>query len=345
MSASGGGDSRKVIIAALAGNLAIAACKFVAAFLSGSASTLAEAVHSLADSGNQGLLLLGLRLSQKDNRDKFAFGRSAEKYFWPFVVSLILFSVGGAFAIWEGVSHLLHPNHDPPRVFNVAGHAISSNVLNYVVLGTSFAFESLSFRVAWGEFKAMSKGRSVFEVFREARDPTIPLVLAEDATALVGLGIALLAVVLSSVTGRPYFDALGSMIIGILLCVVAMLLARSTHALLIGKAATVADQAEVLALTDQIEEIEKVTQLLTMHLGPDFVILALKVAYRPTISLAEIEEATDRLEDILRKELPQMKKIFIEPDSKGDGRGLTAARAYLEKHGPPRKEHVDSGSP
>src|SRR5688500_7789863 len=206
---SAGADSKKVVIAALAGNLAIATCKFAAAYLSGSTATLAEAVHSVADTGNQGLLLIGMRLAARPADEHFPFGRSGEKYFWPFVVALMLFSVGGAFAVYDGVDHVFHPVHEHGSVW-----------WSYGVLGVSLAMEAMSFRVAWGEFKVLAKGRPLLVAIREARDPTIPLVLAEDTTALVGLMIAFFAVLTSHITGQHFWDPVGSILIGILLAVV-----------------------------------------------------------------------------------------------------------------------------
>ena len=314
-------NSKKVVMAALLGNVAIAACKFAAAYLSRSTATLAEAVHSVADTGNQGLLLLGMSLAARPANDRFAFGRSAEKYFWSFVVALMLFSVGGAFGIYEGITHAIHP--DEPH---------GSRWWSYGVLGVSTLFEAMSFRVAWKEFKVLAKGRPWRDAIREARDPTIPLVLAEDATALVGLAIALIAVVAADVTGIRMLDPLGSVLIGLVLCAVAVVLARTTHGLLIGASATAEEQGEVLTLTEEVEGVAKVTQVLTMHVGPDVVILAMKLAFRAGMTVEEAEDVTNEIERRIRKALPHMRKIFIEVDSKGDGRGLELARsAYLAK--------------
>ncbi len=307
-------DNKKVVVAALLGNVAIALCKFAAAFLSGSTATLAEAVHSLADTGNQGLLLVGLSLAAKPADERFPFGRASEKYFWPFVVALMLFSVGGAFAVFEGVTHLFAPAHEG-----------GSRLWSYGVLGVSFVFESLSFRVAFKEFKVLAKGKPWRQAILETRDPTIPLVLAEDATALIGLAIALIAVFLSQLTGQAFWDPVGSLLIGVLLCAVAVLLARVTHGLLIGESAAPEDQSEVVQITQGTPGVERVTQALTMHLGPDVVILAMKVAFRPKMPVEEVEETTDEIERRIRKALPIMRKIFIEADSKGDGRGLRPA--------------------
>jgi cation diffusion facilitator family transporter len=309
-------DTRKVVIAALAGNVAIATCKFGAAFLSGSTATLAEAVHSLADTGNQGLLLVGMSLAARPADERFPFGRSGEKYFWPFVVALMLFSVGGAFAVYDGIDHILRPVHEH-----------GSRVWSYGVLGVSFAFEAMSFRVAWREFQHLAKGKPWIIAVREARDPTIPLVLAEDTTALIGLGIALVAVTLSDVTGQAFWDPLGSVCIGALLAVVAVALARNTHTLLVGASADLEEQGQALHLTEGVDGVERVTQILTFHVGPDVVILAMKIAFKEDMRAAQIEECINEIERRIRAQQPLMRKIFIEVDAHGDGRGVDKARA------------------
>jgi cation diffusion facilitator family transporter len=309
-------DGKKVVIAALAGNVAIMTCKFAAAYLSHSTATLAEAVHSLADTSNQALLLVGIRLAARPASEQFPFGRASERYFWPFVVALMLFSVGGAFGVFEGVWHLSTPDREP-----------ASRVWSYAVLGVSLVFEGLSFRVALREFKVLAKGKPWRRAILETRDPTIPLVLAEDTTAIVGLSIALVAVALSGVTGQSFWDPVGSVLIGLLLCVVAMVLSRVTHGLLIGESATAEDQGRALALAEGTGGVARVTQLLTVHLGPDDVVLAMKVAFRPGMPVEEVEDTTNRIEARIRAELPHMRKIFIEADSRGDGRGVATARA------------------
>jgi cation diffusion facilitator family transporter len=304
-------DSRKVIFAALAGNVAIAACKLAAAAVSHSTATLAEAVHSLADSGNQALLLVGMHLAVRPADKRYPFGRASERYFWPFVVALLLFSVGGAFAIFDGLSHLAHPVAE-----------VHARGWSYAVLGVSLALEALSFRVAFREFRKLATGQSMRSAILEARDPTIPLVLAEDTTAMVGLIVALLAVAMSGWTGQDFWDPLGSVVIGVLLCAVALLLASITHRLLIGESATVEDQSRVLQLTKGVEGVEGITQLLTMHLGPEEVVLAMKIAFRPTLTVDEVENVTNRIESAIRAKMPHMRKIFIEADSRGDMRGV-----------------------
>jgi cation diffusion facilitator family transporter len=320
--------ARKVVLAALAGNLAIAVCKLAAAILSQSTATLAEAVHSFADSGNQALLLIGMRLAARPADSRYPFGRASERYFWPFVVALLLFSVGGAFAIFEGVDHLVHPS--------AGSHA---RVWSYAVLGVSLAFEAASLRVALREFRKLAQGRSLRQALLESRDPTIPLVLAEDTTAMAGLILALLAVTASGVTGQDFWDPVGSIVIGALLCGVALVLAWITHGLLIGEGATAEDQARVLALTEQVPGVEGVTQLLTMHLGPDVVVLAMKVAFSPTLSVQEVEDVTNQVEASIRAVMPHMRKIFIEADSRGDMRGVPGGKLEGSDRATARLEH------
>lgn len=300
-----------MVLAALAGNVAIAACKFAASFLAHSTATLAEAVHSLADTGNQALLLVGMHLAAKPATERFPFGRASERYFWPFVVALLLFSVGGAFALFDGLDHLLHPHPQP--------HA---RVWSYAVLGVSLVMEGVSLRVAYGEFRKLANGRPLARVLAGVRDPTIPLVLAEDATAIVGLVLALAAVGLSGATGLEFWDPLGSVFIGVLLCAVSVGLAWITHGLLIGEGAPPEDRSRVLDIVRGVDGVGGVTQLLTLHLGPDVVLLAMKIAFRATLTVEQVEGVTNRIEDWIRAAMPHMRKIFIEADSHGDMRGV-----------------------
>jgi len=329
-----GGDSKKVVIAALAGNFAIAACKFAAAFLSHSSATMAEAVHSLADTGNQGLLLVGMYLAAKPPDERFPFGRSAEKYFWSFVVALMLFLLGGAFAIYDGIEHLLHP----------PAHESGSRWWSYGVLGVSLAFEAMSFRVALGEFNVLRKGKPILVAVREARDPTIPLVLAEDTTALVGLIVAFGAVLLSHVTGQAFWDPVGSVTIGLLLAGVAIGLARLIHTLLIGAASHPEDEGQAIELAESVDGVDGITQVSTFHVGPDVVILSLKVAFADRLTVQQVEDATNEMERRIREAMPFMKKIFVEVDSRGDGRGIERAKAAWSKkrHNSPAKAPTEA---
>jgi cation diffusion facilitator family transporter len=302
--------NRKVVIAAMSGNAVITVAKFVAAALSGSVAMLAESIHSLADTANQALLLLGAHLGKKNDPVRFPLGRATEVYFWAFVVAMVLFLLGGVFAVYEGVHKLLAPSKQD-----------TSSILSMVVLGVSFVCEAASFRVALREFGKQKGTRRMREALFAGKDPTVPIVLLEDAGAMFGLTVALAAVVTTALTGSPLPDAVGSIVIGALLCVIGFLLARDTKSLLIGEAATPQDRQRALSACQGTPGVEAVTQMLTYHLGPDTVLLALKVRFAPGLHVAEVEAAVDQMEARIRAEVPTMKRIFIEPD--GDYVGTT----------------------
>jgi cation diffusion facilitator family transporter len=302
------GDSRKVVLAALGGNVLIAVAKLVAAGLSGSAAMLAESAHSLADTGNQGLLLLGMGLSRREDSERFPFGRAMETYFWAFVVSLMLFSVGGAFAIYEGIHKLLGPPREP-----------GSPLFSIVVLVVSLAIETASFLVAAREFNRLRRGRPIREALLKGRDPTIPIVLLEDTGAVIGLIVALSAILVSGATGSGVADGIGSLVIGILLCGIGLVLALKTHGLLIGEGATREMRERALQVVRATPGILDVTQMLTMHLGPDTVVLALKVRFDRRSTIEDVERITNLMEAKVREQIPEMKKIFVEADGDYDG--------------------------
>jgi cation diffusion facilitator family transporter len=303
----GNGDPKKVVVAALLGNAGIATAKFVAAFLSGSATMLAEAVHSVADTANQAFLLIGMRLSDQNSPDKYPLGRSKEAYFWAFIVSLFLFFMGGVFAVYEGVHKLTAPHEAP-----------GSQVVPLVVLGISLLMEGWSFSVAFKEFNKSRAGKSFRTALFDSRDPTIPVVLLEDTGAVFGLLFAFVAVGVTTITGDPRFDGIGSIAIGTLLCVIGVALARDTRSLLIGEGITVEMRERVLQVAGGAPSVLEVRQLLSLHLGPSSVLLALKVRFEPGLDLRQLELAINELETRIRAELPQMKKIFVEPDSHYD---------------------------
>ena len=303
----GQGDPKKVVIAALLGNAGIALAKFAAAFFSGSATMLAEAVHSVADTANQAFLLLGMKLSDKNAPDRYPLGRSKETYFWAFIVSLFLFFMGGVFAVYEGVHKLSGPPEKP-----------GSQLASIIVLGVSLVMEGMSFSVAFKEFNKTRGNKSFGRALFDSRDPTIPVVLLEDTGAVFGLAFALIAVVVTTITGDSRFDGIGSIAIGTLLCVIGVALARDTRSLLIGEGITDEARARVLEVAQQTPAVLEVRQLLSLHLGPDAVLLALKVRFAPELGLPELEKAINALEERIRSAMPQMKKIFVEPDSSYD---------------------------
>jgi cation diffusion facilitator family transporter len=303
----GKGDPKKVVIAALLGNAGIALAKFVAAFLSGSATMLAEAVHSVADTTNQAFLLLGMKLSDSTAPSRYPLGRSKEIYFWSFIVSLFLFFLGGVFAVYEGVHKLTSPAEEP-----------GSQIAPIIVLVISLCMEGWSFSVAFREFNKTRGKKSLRSALFDSRDPTIPVVLLEDTGAVFGLAFALIAVVVTMITGDPRFDGIGSIAIGVLLCVIGVALARDTRSLLIGEGITDEMRDKVLQVASEAPSVVQVNQLLSLHLGPDSVLLALKVRFEPELGLKELEGAINELEQRIREALPMMKKIFVEPDSSYD---------------------------
>ena len=305
----GQGDPKKVVIAALLGNAGIALAKFVAAYLSGSATMLAEAVHSVADTANQAFLLVGMKLSDRSAPQRYPLGRSKEQYFWAFIVSLFLFFMGGVFAVYEGVHKLTSPAEKP-----------GSQIASLVVLGVSLVMEGFSFSVAFREFNKSRGSKRFLNALFDSRDPTIPVVLLEDTGAVFGLAFAFVAVVITTVTGDARFDGIGSIAIGTLLCVIGVALARDTRSLLIGEGITDEMRQQVLDVAGQAPSVLEVRQLLSLHLGPDSVLLALKVRFTPELDLKGLELAINELEQRIRAAVPQMKKIFVEPDSDYDAR-------------------------
>jgi cation diffusion facilitator family transporter len=303
-------SGKKVVLAALAANAGIAVVKLVVAFISGSTTMLAEAVHSSADTANQALLLVGMTLASRKEPQRFPLGRESERYFWAFVVSLTIFLLGGVFAIFEGV-HKLRTLQEGAR---------PSLLWPLVVLGASLVLEAGSFTVAMREFARERRGRPFFTALFSGKDPTIPVVLLEDMGAVVGLLVALVALLLSLATGSVLPDAVGSIVIGVLLCSIGFALAYDTHGLLIGEGASPELRARAAAIAEATPGVQAVTQLLSLHLGPESILLALKLRFRPDLTLGELEATIDAVEERIRNEIPAMRRIFVEPDSDYDER-------------------------
>ena len=294
---------QRVVLAAMSGNAVITVAKTVAALSSGSVAMLAESVHSLADTANQALLLLGTHLGKKSDPVRHPLGRAAEVYFWAFVVAMMLFLLGGLFAVYEGVHKLLAPPEEP-----------AAPLLPLIVLAISVVCETASFVIALREFRKQQGKRSFREALFAGKDPTVPIVLLEDSGALLGLGLAVVAVLASWLTGSHLPDAIGSVAIGVLLCTIGFLLARDTKSLLIGEGATAEDRRQALQAIAGASGVEAVTQMLTYHLGPDTVLLALKIRFARHLSVDEVEKAVDDVEARVRARVPIMKRIFVEPD-------------------------------
>ncbi|SDR90458.1 cation diffusion facilitator family transporter [Agrococcus carbonis] len=292
----------KAVIAAFLANTGIAITKFIAWFFSGSASMLAEAIHSVADAGNQLLLLLGGRLAKKQATPDHPFGYGRERYIWAFIVALVLFSVGGLFSIYEGVSKLQHP------------HEIEVPWLPLTVLGIAIVLESFSIRVAIREANQVRGTTRWWEFIRKAKSPELPVILLEDLAALLGLSFAFVAVGLSVLTGNPVFDAIGTLMIGTLLILVAAVLAVEMKSLLIGEGATREDQQRIQRVLNANPGVESLIHMKTLYLGPDELMIAAKVAFPPQSDIEHVARTINDLEGQLRAEVPQARVIYIEPD-------------------------------
>lgn len=300
MSASGG---NRAIIAAFLANMGIALSKFAAWFFSGSAAMLAEAIHSVADSGNQLLLLLGGRQSRRAADAEHPFGYGRERYVYAFVVSIILFSVGGLFSIYEGVDKLTHP------------HELENVWLPVTVLLIAVVLESYSLRTAIHESNLVrTKGQSWVSFVRHAKAPELPVVLLEDVAALTGLVFALFGVGMSWLTGDPVFDAIGTLMIGTLLILVALTLGIETKSLLVGEGATRADRDRIVAAIENSGSIERLIHLKTLYLGPDELMVAGKLGFAADKTLREVAADIDVIEARVREAVPIARVIYFEPD-------------------------------
>ncbi|MFJ3586485.1 cation diffusion facilitator family transporter [Streptomyces sp. NPDC090127] len=299
MSASGG---TKAIVAALAANLAIAVAKFVAFLFSGSSSMLAESVHSLADSGNQGLLLLGGKKAKREATPQHPFGYGRERYIYAFLVSIVLFSVGGMFAIYEGYEKIKHP------------HAIEAWYWPVGVLVFAIIAETFSFRTAIKESNQIRGGLTWTQFVRRAKAPELPVVLLEDLGALVGLFLALGGVGVALLTGDGVWDGIGTLCIGVLLIAIAIILAAETKSLLLGEAAGI---EQVKQIEDAVVDGETVTRLIhmrTLHLGPEELLVAAKIAVRHDETATEVAAAINAAEERIRAAVPIARVIYLEPD-------------------------------
>ena len=294
--------SRKAIIAAFFANLGIAIAKFVGFILTGSAGLLAEAGHSVADTGNQGLLMFGSKRGSRPADRAHPFGYGPERYFWSFIVALVLFSMGGLFALYEGIQKVSNP------------HEIESAGIAYGILGLSIALESFSLRTAVKEANHVRHGRSWWNFIRTAKAPELPVVLLEDVGAEIGLLCALGGLTLAEVTGNARWDAVGSIAIGVLLVAIAIILAVEMKGLLIGEAASDENLDKINAAFAAADRVTGVIHLRTMHLGPDELLIAAKLDFDPTLNVAELAAAIDDAEAGLRAAVPIARTIYIEPD-------------------------------
>lgn len=299
MSATGGG---KAIIAALLANLGIAIAKFVGFLVSGSSSMLAESVHSLADTGNQGLLLLGGRKARKSADAMHPFGYGRERYVYAFVVSIILFSVGGVFSIYEGVDKLQNP------------HEVEMPIVPIIILIVAIGLESFSLRTAIRESNLVRGEQSWVKFVRHAKAPELPVVLLEDCAALLGLAFALTGVSLTVATGDANWDAIGTLAIGVLLIAVAVILGIETKSLLVGEGANSDDAVKIRNAINEHGSVEALIHIKTLYLGPDELLVAAKIAFSAKMRLSDVATEINAVEASIRAAVPVARVIYLEPD-------------------------------
>lgn len=301
MSAHG---SKKIIYAALVGNALISVTKFAAAWFTGSAAMLAEGIHSLVDTGNQGLLLHGMRRAKKPADDRFPFGHGKEIYFWSFVVAILIFALGSGISLYEGIHRVMHPS------------PVSNPMVNYLVLGAAFIFEGIAWLMALREFRSQARGRPMVQAINASKDPTAFIVLFEDTAALLGLLVAALFLGLNQAFSMPMLDGVASILIGVILGGTAICLAIRTKSLLIGEAADPALVEDVRRRAAALDAIENVNEVLTLHMGPHYVLLNLSVDFKDDLDAGAVEQTIEALTRDIRLQHADIKRVFIEAESK-----------------------------
>ncbi len=309
MSAGGG---TKAIIAALGANLAIAAAKFVAFLITTSSSMLAESIHSLADSGNQVLLLVGGKRAERKRTPEHPFGYGRERYFYAFVVAVVLFTIGALFSLYEG----WHKISDP--------HPVETPIVAFGVLIFAIIAESFSFRTAIKESNPLRGDQSWVQFIRRSKSPELPVIVLEDLGALVGLVLALIGVTLAVVTGDGVWDGVGTMAIGVLLAIIAIILAVETKSLLIGESAGPEVERQIISALEGAPEVARVIHMRTLHLGPEEILVAAKIAVDHDDTAAEVARGIDEAERRIRSAVPMARVIYLEPDLDKARGGLPA---------------------
>ncbi|PCI70895.1 MAG: cation transporter [Piscirickettsiaceae bacterium] len=296
-------SSKKVIYAALAGNALISVTKFIAAFYSGSSAMLSEGIHSLVDTGNQGLLLHGLKKAQQPADEQFPFGHGKEIYFWSFVVAILIFAVGAGVSIYEGIHHIIAPT------------PLGDPTLSFYVLGLALLFEGAAWYFALREF-TRSKGKwGYIEAVKRGKDPSMFVVLFEDSAAMLGLLVAFIGIWIAHATGNPLYDGIASVIIGVILGGTAIWLAYETKSLLIGESANPELVEEIRQLVTAYDAVESVNELLTMHMGPDFVLATLNVDFKDDLNTGELEQTIADMDLQIKQNCPSVKRVFIEAEA------------------------------
>lgn len=293
--------SKTPIYTAFAANTAIAITKLAAAFFTGSSAMASEGIHSMVDTSNEILLLLGITRSQKPADAKRPFGYGKELYFWAFIVSLLFFAIGGGLSIYEGIEHIQHPE------------TVKNPIWNYIVLGIAFLFDGYSFITAIKEFNRQRGSTPFWQAVHQSKDPSTFVVLFEDAADVIGILIAFTGITLSQWLHNPYIDGIASVLIGILLTLVAILLVRESRSLLMGEAVPDSELQEVTQLTEKHAAVKHVVSNLSMYLAPEEVILVLKVNFVANINSEQVADAINQLRQAIQEKFPHYKRLFIEP--------------------------------
>jgi cation diffusion facilitator family transporter len=288
---------------AMAGNLFIAVSKFIAAWITGSSAMLSEGIHSVVDTGNQLLLLLGVYRSRKPPDELHPFGHGKELYFWSLIVAILLFGIGGGMSVYEGIIHVMHPQ------------PVTDPVWSYIVLGVAFIAEGTSWVIALKEFSPSVEAKNAWQALRLSKDPAIFTVLAEDSAALAGIIVAFLGVFLGNFLSNPYLDGVASIIIGIILAAVAFFLAFESRDLIVGESAGSSMTKRICEIAQAEPGVRSVRKSLTMHFGPEQVLLAMEIEFKPDLSASDVASVIDRMETKIRQAMPQVVNIFIEAES------------------------------
>ncbi|MCU7813406.1 MAG: cation diffusion facilitator family transporter [Candidatus Thiodiazotropha sp. (ex Notomyrtea botanica)] len=296
--------SKKVIYAALIGNALISVTKFIAAFLTGSSAMLSEGIHSVVDTGNQGLLLYGIARAKRPADENFPFGHGKEIYFWSFIVAILIFALGGGISIYEGIKHISHPE------------PIENPLINYIVLGLAMVFEGAAWLFAFREFSRAKGKWGYVEAIQRAKDPSIFVVLFEDSAAMLGLMVAFTGVALTQLTGNLLFDGLASVIIGLILVGTAIWLAYETKGLLIGESANRSVVEGIRTMVGAQPTVEHVNEVLTMHMGPDFILVNLSVDFEGRTTADKVESVINEMDKSIKQQFPEVKRIFIEAEKR-----------------------------
>lgn len=305
-------SSKKAIYAAILGNFAIAVTKFLGAAISGSSAMLTEGIHSLVDTGNGGLLLLGIRRSKRPPDKQHPYGYGKSLYFYALIVAVLIFGLGGGISLYEGILHTLEPGHGGPTGATVFGITVSGLTLNTIVLVAAIVFEAGAFRTAWQEFNKVRGDRGLLEAIRSSKDPTTFTVLFEDSAAMAGLVVALLGVHLTEALHMPILDGIASIVIGLILCAVASFLVWESKKLLLGEAASPELRAGLREIVDEDPDVEDILRTMSLHMGPNTLVLNMDLKFRASLDAEQIAAAVDRVEETIRKKYSEVKYIFIE---------------------------------